>query len=275
MRPVRIRRLARNATVSQETPPRRAVTYLAFSGIGNRLQAHLMAAEVARRTGRALAVWWPRNPHFSSLFPELFDHGSTRLPRLGRPYLLDYDQTTDHPTTERWEEIEEDLIVLGTRWQYIWFDNLKRRLGEHREQALATLRPHPEVLEQADALSADWDDRVIGVHVRLGDLVTLGTEFCVPVSRYLERMRALEQERGRCRFYLASDGSEAEIRPILDEFGDRLEWRLPSSRATGRGGHDALVDQLLLARTCLILRNGKSSFSLVPRLMSGAEEICV
>ena len=228
----------------------RAVTYLTHGGLANRLRAHMLAWDFARRTSRRLAVNWARNSHCGALFDDLFERNDA--PRFvdGDYYLAQYNSVTDQASHDLARDVPNAAFVLDLNWQHINRVAFEQRLGESHAQVRNAVQPRSIIVDQVEAVSRDWPRTVIGVHVRRGDFVTLAQQ-ALPLDHYLNGIERAGQAVGEpeAMIFLASDGSDEELKLMLNRFGSRIMRRCPLPRNTTEGVQIALVDMLLLART--------------------------
>lgn len=243
-------------------PPGRLVSYLAHRGLANRMRAHYVAQDFALRTGRTLAANWPRTDECHATLTDLFEwDGPSSFPANARTIVVRYDPEEDLAWPGLDGDPRADAVVLDAPWQNIKRLPFKRRFGDRLDAARRFLVPRPDIQAEADAFDRDWPPAVIGVHIRRGDFVTVAQQ-ALPTYRYVRAIAAaLADAPPGCALFLASDGTDDELAPVLHEVrAPILPRRPPGPRHTTDGVRGALVDMLLLARTRQIVLTPSSSF---------------
>ena len=256
----RRRELARIVRADAEASTR-TVTYLTDFGLANRMRAHLIAADFAHRTGRELVVRWAENSQCASRFDDLFVRGDAPRSAAGRHVLVRYDRVTDAASHDLQTDLTADVVVLDLGWQAISREPFERRLAGGCEAARQVLAPRDEILTEVQAAAAAWPPTVIGVHIRRGDFATRAGQ-ALSLERYIQAIHEVLRQPGlgEALIFVASDGGDDELRPLLDRWGDRLWRRPPSPRDEARGVQQALVDLLLLSRTQHLVLTPRSTF---------------
>ena len=123
------------------------------------------------------------------------------------------------------------------------------------------LKPAPQIARRVTELKQQFAPNTVGVHIR-------GTDcpYYPPVEKMITRMLAEVELDPNVKFFLASDGDEAEKR-IFEVFGEKLIKTNQGPRTTFNGQQDALVDLFGLASTSRIIGGGYSSFPLLAALV--------
>ena len=238
-----------------------SVTYLTDYGLANRMRAHVMAWDFARRTDRTLAVNWAVTAQCAARFDDLFVRGASPRTVSGRVYLSHYDRASDVASHDLLDDVRHEAFVLDIGWQAISREPFLRRLANRTPDARSALIPHPALVAQVDAVAAQWPQRVVGVHVRRGDFVTHANQ-AVPLRRYITALNQVlaDARLSDAAIFLASDGSDDELRLLLDTYGERIVRRPASPRTSVEGVRSALVDLLLLSRTDYLVLTPRSTF---------------
>lgn len=255
----RLRRLLQDADSASDFSP--LVTYLAYRGLANRLRAHILAQDFALLTGRQLVVNWPSTPECGAQFDDLFVWEGTERTIPNKDYcLVRYDCHKDWSSHDLAENLPHRSVILDIHWQFIDRQPFETKLGARLDAARSYLIPKPDILQEVDQLCLNWSLSTIGVHIRRGDFTTKANQG-VALERYTRSIhQALETMGTDTTIYLASDGSQEEIAPLLTEFGDRIINRPSFSRTSTEGVRSALIDILLLSRTQFLILTPMSTF---------------
>jgi hypothetical protein len=101
---------------------------------------------------------------------------------------------------------------------------------------------------------------VIGAHVRRGDFVTFSQQH-IPIERYVTAIhRALDEAPAGTALFLASDGTDEELAPLLSSVQCPILRRASSLRTTTDGVAEALITMLILSRTRFNILTPRSTF---------------
>jgi len=131
-------------------------------------------------------------------------------------------------------------------------------------------QPNPEIADQVDSVTRNFDEHIIGIHVRRTDHPT--SQIASPLSEFKKIMKAEINRNRNTVFFLSTDSKEVE-KKLLDEFKSRiLSLRNKElSRSSAKGIKDAFVDMLCLSQTNKIYGSYHSTFSHIASLMNDVE----
>lgn len=135
-------------------------------------------------------------------------------------------------------------------------------------ELLAELSPTPEVLELAQASSAELGERFVGVQVRAHPTLTHQKTLAEsPVSWFIERMRESREREPGLQFFLSCDSATAESQ-IKDALPGVISIPKEGIYNSRRGLVESVADLALLSRAEHILAPYWSSFATVAWLMA-------
>lgn len=245
--------------------------YICFAGLGNRLRVHLLATAASLATQRKLLVRWPANDQCGCTFSDLFvadagmEMGCAATPRVvGRAEARERPDGT--PPWSCFEDSEAVFVLMDYDWQYVDEADIWRWVSGLVTDPIAALKPKQDVLAQVDAV-CDGQSPAIGVHIRRGDFLT-HTRSSPELSRVVA---AVEAAKARYTtppaVMVCSDGSPAELEPLLAQLGPDVVFRAGSVRDTPEGVREALVDMLVLARCDSLVLTTESSFGKMAALL--------
>lgn len=243
-------------------------------GLCNRLRAVLSALSLVeeKHVDAHIRVGWSADAECAASFDQLF------VP-LDSPHLsFSPRRWTDRPVTRynlHWPALVRSVIFSAQyRNMPPMLDELQRRFSagdsavyvstghafcDYSPQYVRRLRPQPHLQEQIDALSADFDNHTIGVHIRRTDHTTCITES--PDKLFVEAMQQCIDADPAARFYLATDDAALKAR-LAVRFPDRIIMQqCVGTRSDLRGMEEAVIDLWTLARTSRILGSYWSSYT--------------
>ncbi|MEL6360253.1 MAG: hypothetical protein AAFR21_04155 [Pseudomonadota bacterium] len=227
------------------------ITYLVKEGLTNRLKSHIIAAHIAKETGRFLQPIWRATPECNAMYTDLFVSGETQFAPPTFHRLVYYDETTNKasPSLHELLEIEDDLLVLDLNWQYARMGRLIEMIGgpqAFREIVRETLPVRDDLLTIADARRTDWPQTVIGVHIRFGDFVKF--DQAIGIDRYITAVRAALERLPNAAVFVASDATVNQLQPFFDAMSNqRVLFEESPPRDDVTGVQNALIDILLLS----------------------------
>lgn len=271
-------------------PVQKRVICYCVGGLGNRLLPLAACAELARITGRQLAILW-RDGDFrcQAAFNELFENriaivSDEDLERIGActiyadPKAVAYEAELNKKSAladlvRRCGANDRNALRLKDDAQdvIVYHNNLLPTVDEQASyNFLQLLKPVPALQDRIDtfAQALRIDRSVMGVHAR-------GTDFNVGVERYAEKIRAALEKRPDQRFLVCSDdpGYENHLKAL---FPDHVIVRpkqdhVRPANPTASWAHntltskaavqEAIVDIYLLARTDFKIFHAGSSFA--------------
>jgi hypothetical protein len=232
--------------------------YVCYAGLANRLRAHLIATELAARSGRSLVVAWPVNWHCPGMFEDIFEYDKRDFYRERRVTVVAPDYGMPDCLNRAAREIRQcqgRFVVLHHTWQHAPSEIVQQCL--HRSAGDVFPRALPAIRDAVAAEVAAWTGPMIGVHLRRGDFVSVGRS--IPTARY---NRAIEAARARCPdavgIFLATDAAESELTDLVPGLPmRRLTYRGRESR---EGLASALIDLLVLSHTSYLILTPMSTF---------------
>jgi hypothetical protein len=170
------------------------------------------------------------------------------------------------PPWRCFEDSEAAFVLMDYDWQYVDEGDMWRWVSGLVPDPIAALRPKPDVLAQVDAV-CDGQGPVIGVHIRRGDFMT-HTRSSPELSRVAASVEAVKARYTTPpEVIVCSDGSPAELEPLLARLGADAVFRAGGVRNTPEGVRGALVDMLVLARCDSLVLTTESSFGKMAALL--------
>lgn len=263
----------------------RSTLYLRpLNGLCNRMQAIAAAKALAAAAEADLVVFWDINDDLGVPYEELFVHdGAFRVhnvdPRLSLRQTLMFLSYANLQTVRgvptRWiarlafggrtlsqvqpgdhDGAKLEAWVRGGQRSLI--SSWRTFYGEP-DVDFGFFTLHPDERAEADAVSAGFDGKTIGVHIRRTDNANAIRRS--PTDAFVAAMRQAVAEDPETRFFLTTDCGETQAR-IAGLFGERVTTRERRiSRESLDGMRDAVVDLYLLSRTARIYGSYFSSFS--------------
>jgi hypothetical protein len=268
-------------------------------GLANRLRVVSSCRVLARYSGRRFELCWRAGPGFSSddvgqLFENTFRRADPEV--FGRRderalHLFDFFSM---PQPGRWRkkpvevlrrifDVEAVPVVTYTGclpWPELFHRaDVGAHLGNYQEDYTRAARewvPVPSIRGAVAGITAGFNGRTVGVHVRRGDALGTPTDrYRKSTDRAFTALMDLELERNPdVSFFLATDCEETESRfraryrdaVIVNEKKRFVASVLGMPKDNQR---DAVVDMFALARTCKIFGNNYSSFSKFAAVIGG------
>ena len=267
-----------------------SVTVVPFGGLGNRLRVLNSAFFLCRDLGADLVLAWFVKPELNSPLDALFaatgfgyEPMAAWKSTLLKPFLK-------HSFTQKYGSLYRG--VLGVFYDKVYLDRdltdstparLRAEIARHRRVLIATCYQfydfgdfdnylvQPQLRRRIDALTADFDQSTVGVHIRRTDHAALIE--ASPVERFVVIMNRMVEQNPAVRFFLATD--DAGLKTTLRaQFGPRLITQdVPLSRASHEGMAGAVVDIYALSKTRKIICTTRSSFAKMAALLGEEKEI--
>lgn len=213
-----------------------------IGGLCNRLRAILSAVDA----GMTPSIEWSVNADCGARWDELF------LPPVinGHQLLIKPCPWWNRPTL--WRLRLNRLLPLPT----VFTGN---ELQPYDTALVQQLSPIPELQQQIDRLSQDFDAHTVGIHIRRTDHAIARQHSTDEDFR--KALRQMIADDPEVRFYLATD-DEALKQAFVSEFAPRMTAQhCTGHRADRQGMREAVIDLWTLARTSRILGSYWSSFS--------------
>lgn len=158
-------------------------------------------------------------------------------------------------------------ILINARTRFYPFDPSGTKMYK-----LNYMEPTDELQNRIDAISKQFTDKTVGVHIRRGDVSpTRNSGWYVSDEIYIRRMEEEIAEDKDRNFYLATHSDETREQ-FKNHFGERvmLQPKHDYSRDGATGMKCAVVDLFSLAKTTRIIR-GASSFGAMASAIGGIE----
>jgi len=95
--------------------------YVCYAGLANRMRAHLIAADLAARCGRALVVAWPVNRHCPGTFEDIFAYDKRDFYRERRVTVVAPDYGRPDCLSRAASQIRQcrgRFVILHHTWQH-------------------------------------------------------------------------------------------------------------------------------------------------------------
>lgn len=251
------------------------ITLVPFAGLCNRLNA--IASGLAykeKHPDTDLVILWHKRWHCNCRFKDLFkqlppeyppvnellfnfkDLPGTRfnlnIPQRLRSLWYDYSFLPGYPADEF------DELTSGKSKVYVHKDN--RFCKESISHSLASIfRPADELQQRIDEVTADWNGKVVGLHIRRTDNREAIEKS--PMNHFYEVIEKEIERDGETRFYVATDDEEVK-KDLRNRYGDRIiTIPLCLKRSSVQGMKDAVVDLYCLGSTRKIYGSAQSTYS--------------
>lgn len=289
-----------------------ALVIKAKGGLGNRMLSAISGLVLADLMGRRAYVDWRDGMYLApgeNLYPALFDaqwmadltaldQETDVTPALWSGRLMEHpvdvirrDFPKQHQDPLLYRRLSVDLAgpspaaKVGVFWSYL--PKLQRLAGRLRRapafagKSLTDItcdyleryfRPVAPVRDKVDAVFADLQSPVIGVHIRF-------TDRKAPLPRIVRELGKLREQMPQATIFLATDSAEAQ-NAILSRFDNvvSIEKALSTSDTalhfSSEGFSDpveearnALIDMMALARCDWLLHSCHSTFSVTAALI--------
>lgn len=257
------------------------------AGLGNRLLAMASAYEVCSALNRELIIIWKREAGCNAKASDLFSFDGVKVIEISENgYRKDFfgtikgniikkkyrnkgtvffpcEKIDEYKQQEKFAELKE-LIEA----EPVCYIKSYTNMCELTEESFAFLKPALTIEKKGQAVFDAIGEKTVGVHIRRTDHADAIKNS--PLELFYERMNK-EIEENDANFYVTTDDHEVE-RELREKFpAERLifyEGKL-IDRDSKAGIEDALIDMLALSRCNRIIGSYKSTFSLIPSIMSG------
>ena len=237
------------------------------AGLGNRICATVSAMCAAADAGTPLHVLWKIDYNiFNAPFQECFDVAALPQWMKVEEGFVEADSTwlqaRDVSSESAWESYCAQMNgrPLRIKSHHIFY---RGATWSHWLAMLQSLKPHPRIAAQAEALLA-WPKVLVGVHIRRTDNAKAIRES--PSAAF---WAAMEAEPPDTIFYLASDSQE-ERQAAAGRYPGRV---ITGAKLLGRAEPqeciDAMLDLYCLSRCSKIIGSYWSSFSEVAAWWGG------
>lgn len=251
------------------------ITLVPYAGLCNRLNAIGSALAYKEKFPETeLSILWHKRRHCNCRFKDLFqqlpepfspvkelcwqwkDYPGTRfnlnLPQIMRGLFYDCSILPSTPADDF------DVLTQGKNRVYVSHDN--RFCKEYKAESLAEIfRPIEELQRRIDNVVENWNNNVIGLHIRRTDnkhSISLS-----PITHFYEVIEKELQNNNKVRFYVATDDVEVK-NDLLKRYGDRIiTIPLCLKRNSVQGMKDAVVDLFCLGHTKKIYGSFHSTYS--------------
>jgi hypothetical protein len=263
------------------------ITLVPYGGLANRMKAIDAAMALAHDTNNDLDIIWFRDQGLNCRFNELFqplDRKGVRIIEGGlrELILLDRPRRKNLFVPRLFQQRQFDACSYGGETTERFYNRFDFRSWATRrkvyiascvyfyvseDQPLFNLfKPIPVLQQKIDTVTQQFDEPVVGIHIRRTDNVASIRES--PTELFIKRMK---QEPENTRFYLATD-SEEEKNHLRLIFGERIiSSPQQANRNTVEGMQAALVELYLLSRTRNLIGSSKSSYSETAAQLSGIQ----
>jgi hypothetical protein len=242
-------------------------------GLANRMRVLDCFLDLANRYDKRMVLYWPLDYSLYCAFEDLFEMPQvmvkivsydllhSRMHRYARRFQMRlirmrYSKTYHQRDIEKLAAERRYSCIMSDRKPYI--ETITRLYIP--EKPYSHLMPIKALRDKIDAFSAQFDQNVIGIHIRRGDNYR-----AINLSRldlFITRMQGEIARNSKLRFFLATDDHSVE-KKLVELFPGRIIGRekISLERSDPKGIQDALIDLYCLSRTQRILGSFHSSFS--------------
>ncbi|MGM9695101.1 MAG: hypothetical protein ACI3YC_08855 [Alloprevotella sp.] len=242
-------------------------------GLCNRLRVLLSGLSLSRAAAVSVSVEWERDDDCRARFDELFEPLDTsnfcvcRRHWWARPITR---QNLHWPQLVRavlgWEvqranyfpAAPEELRSLAERHRKVYVSGGSVSFP-YAPSLLQELRPLPEIQARINAITREFPEEIVGVHIRRTDNTVSRAE-----SEPEDFVKAMEEEVQKhpdVVFFLATDDLAVK-KDLCRRFGGKiLTLPVPTCRKSVEGIRNAIVDLWCLARTKRLIGSYWSSFT--------------
>lgn len=248
------------------------ITIRPSSGLCNRLRAIASGLRLAKECDEALTIDWYYCPikrwapalgmaiPYSRLFEDPYEFNVSNHLRV--KYEMPWDRRV-------YKRAEADIFSEKHSEQFVALCKQKKNDGSNKHfwtcfnfygsTDYSWLKPKAQILKAVDAVSSEFAENMIGMHIRRTDN-TWSIEHS-PLELFTEQIEKEIDKDKNVKIFLATDSDETK-NELLQKYGSHIITRFDvSPRYTLKGEIDGLVDLLLLARTRKIYGSFTSSFS--------------
>lgn len=252
-----------------------------MEGLCNRMRVIASGVFIARRLGAAPVVYWNKTPNCSCDFSDLFALPAAGLYEVragGGMHSIASKYNLWWPLLLRRLRYGQVIRCFDVNSMGDIFPRIKDVdslvLESHSPMAEnypinRLFSPREDILGAIDEAVNDFDDNVIGVHVRRTDNILSRSRS--PLTSFIDIMDADIRNNPKARFFLATDDVETR-RALVGRYGRRILYHDNIlSRDSVAGMRDALIDLYCLSRTRKIVGSYWSSFSGMAAEIGGIE----
>ncbi len=257
------------------------------AGLGNRLLAMASAYEVCRSLNRELVIVWKREAGCNAKASDLFSFKGVKVVEISENgYRKDFfgtikgniikkkyrnkgtvffpcEKIDAYKQQEKFAELKE---LIAT--EPVCYIKSYTNMCELTETSFTFLNPALTIEKKGAAVFSAISEKTVGVHIRRTDHADAIRNS--PLELFYERMNR-EIKENDANFYITTDDFKVEKELRANFPAERLvfyEGKL-IDRDSKAGIEDALIDMLALSRCNRIIGSYKSTFSLIPSIMSG------
>lgn len=244
-------------------------------GLANRLRSLASAKILADYTGRKLFVNWAPSKECNIEWEELFINKLERYPSPLSSFESGVDLYDDATNADAfYRDMPRSLISDGSDVVAV-HTCLNFRLSEMAAEAYEraksifyrSLQPVARIEKTVNEIHGRYfeGNNIVGVHIRRRDHFAFNRKdpaLVCPTAVFIHEMTEILKTRPGTRFFLATDDKNEETR-VRETFMNAVivYEKEVVSRDTRKGMQDALIDWLLLSKTCGIIGSYSSSFS--------------
>lgn len=176
------------------------------------------------------------------------------IPRYLRSFFYDFEMTSKYNCSDF------DKLILGKDKIYVATSNNFCNLLMDKSLAKVFV-PSKEIQCRINDITKDWNNDVIGLHIRRTDNINAIKQS--PISRFCSLIDKEILENEKVRFYLATDDLNTK-EELLKKYGKRIiTMDLDLKRSSTQGMKDAVVDLFCLGSTQKIFGSYHSTYSII------------
>jgi len=252
-----------------------------YAGLANRMRALASALVLSEQVRQQLFVLWELGNALDCRFSDLFRPIESisavwnirvhdRMNRMLRRLYPLFFRLVEQDEVASYLNQPQEFLAMAERGR-LMMRTYSLFFPVH-DRTFDLFRPVPELQQAIDRLSSDFNENMVGVHIRRGD--NKKSIEHSPTALFEDYMQTRIAANHRTRFFLATDSLDDE-RYLKARFADHIVSRPKRSyeRNNPDAIRDALVDLYCLSRCRLIYGSHWSSFSEVAALIGKSELI--
>lgn len=252
-----------------------------LGGLANRMRVIASAIHLASRLNTPLRVYWYRDSDCNCRFDELFE---------SMPMVTVIELSAFNLCDKAFRKAAKYFMLLSRHILYIdqssignYSDETIEKLSKQGPVYLATFnefsindtflslfKPTQRIMLIATQLLSQFDENVVGVHVRRTDNIASISNS--PIFVFYDIMDTEISKNNTLRFFVATD-DDTELRKLFNKYENRIMYY--SKRSLKRTDNvaivDALVDLYCLSKTRKVIGSHWSSFSDIAARWGGIE----
>lgn len=242
-------------------------------GLSCRINCLVSSIKIAKKTGRKLMLYWPKNPSCNCNFSDLFSNEIKEIPRGDLERIIKSKNYEIYKENLQGFENKKKFIFISSS-RFIGFSNTNLQLKfekipktilEDILNHLKELKIKKDILKEVNDFSKKtFKKNMVGIHIRKGDFKKIKNNVGAVSSdeKYIKEINNIIQKDKNVKFFLATEDKETE-KKFKEIFGNKIITypKKTTYREDEGAVREALIELLLLAKCKIILGNFRSTFT--------------